>query len=53
VTNAVLSVLGVAAFLVFVGVLIWEVPRLDLGTIVVIAALFVILDRLILRSKTG
>ena len=42
----VLPVLAIAILLGFLGILVWEVPRFDLGAVVAITLLFAVWDLL-------
>jgi hypothetical protein len=42
--DKLLAILAFGVLVVFLGVLVWKVPRLDLGAVVVITLLFVAYD---------
>ena len=43
-TDRLMRIVGLAALLGFLGILVWEVPRIDLGAVVAITLLLALWD---------
>lgn len=43
-TDRIMGVIAIAVLLGFLGILVWEVPRIDLGAVVAITLLLAIWD---------
>jgi hypothetical protein len=44
--ETILAAFAIAVLLAFLGILLWEVPRLDLGVIIAVTVIFAVWDLL-------
>ncbi len=51
-TNRIMMIVAFAAFLVFVGILLWHIPRLDLGAVIVVTVALVLWDLVTTEIKS-
>ena len=49
--NKALAILALTVLIVFLGILLWRVPRLDLGLVIVIVSLMAAYDFLVYRQN--
>jgi hypothetical protein len=52
-TDRVMAAFALAVLLAFLGILVWFVPRVDLGSVVAVTALFVVYDFFVASGRSG